>query len=246
MTGDNFLSQLPDDPTTVVHLLLHKFHERAQKIKKSTEPVSERYAEGNLDPLIELMIATKAFAERIDGISLKKPKLGPDGHKNFDLMAAFFDEVEKTMEPHFKAQAEKIAVERIERIEMETLRRLGQGFFYEFDKADVAKLEKLTHNLRNTVGGSNLFPADYKHRLQMQLKKAESEVDYRVSDLDAFWGLVAEAGVITSKFGKEAQPVAAGIRQIIDLVWKAQAKAEGLPLGAPFPNLLNGTGTKKA
>lgn len=60
-----------------------------------------------------------------------------------------------------------------------------------------------------------------------------------MSDIDVFWGLVGDAGVAIGKFGKDAKPFVDRIREITDIVWRTQSRAEELPSGTPTPLLEN-------
>lgn len=56
----------------------------------------------------------------------------------------------------------------------------------------------------------------------------------KMSDLDRFWGLVGDAGVVLGKFGDDAKPIIDRIRVIAQIVWRTQARAEELPSDAPM------------
>jgi hypothetical protein len=55
--------------------------------------------------------------------------------------------------------------------------------------------------------------------------------------LDRFWGLVGDAGVVLAKLGDNAKPIIECVKQITEIVWRAQGRAEQLPSNMP-PNLL--------
>ena len=61
-----------------------------------------------------------------------------------------------------------------------------------------------------------------------------------MSNLDKLWGLIGEAGVVLGKFGKDAKPLADRIREIAQITWRTQARAEELPSGARLPLLSDG------
>ena len=65
----------------------------------------------------------------------------------------------------------------------------------------------------------------------------QSELHKRVSDLDRFWGLIGDAGVVLGKFGEDAQPFVERIREIAEIVWRTQSRAEELPSGTHPPLL---------
>ena len=60
-----------------------------------------------------------------------------------------------------------------------------------------------------------------------------------MADLDRLWGLVGDAGVAIGKFGKDAKPIVDRIREISDIVWRTQSRAEELPSDTPMELISN-------
>jgi hypothetical protein len=87
------------------------------------------------------------------------------------------------------------------------------------------------------LNGSSLFEESHKQRLLKRLETLQRELHKKVSDLDKFWGLVGEAGVVLGKFGKDAKPIVDRIREIAGIVWRTQAHTEELPSDTPIPLL---------
>jgi hypothetical protein len=58
-----------------------------------------------------------------------------------------------------------------------------------------------------------------------------------MSDLDRFWGLIGDAGVVLGKLGNDAKPFVDRIKEIADIVWNTQSRAEELPSGTRPPLL---------
>ena len=63
-----------------------------------------------------------------------------------------------------------------------------------------------------------------------------------MSDLDRFWGLVGDAGVVVGKLGKDAKPIVDRIQEVAEIIWRTQARAEELPSGQEMPLLTKGSG----
>lgn len=70
-----------------------------------------------------------------------------------------------------------------------------------------------------------------------RLENLQSELHKRVSDLDRFWGLVGDAGVVLGKLGKDAKPIVDRVREVAEIAWKTQARTEELPSSSPNPML---------
>ena len=61
----------------------------------------------------------------------------------------------------------------------------------------------------------------------------------KVSDLDRFWGLIGDAGVVLGKLGNDAKPIVDRIKEVAEIVWQTQSRAEELPSGTKIPLLSN-------
>ena len=58
------------------------------------------------------------------------------------------------------------------------------------------------------------------------------------TDLDHYWGLLGDASVAVCKFGTDANPFVERIKEITDIVWRTQSRAEELPSDTK-PALIN-------
>lgn len=117
--------------------------------------------------------------------------------------------------------------------------KFGNPFFYEFTDGDVARVQVLLNELRSIIGSSIEFDEKHKRRLLKRLESLQSELHKKMADLDHFWGLVGDAGVVLGKFGKDAKPLVDRIKEITKITWKTQSRAEELPSDASSPALLD-------
>ncbi|MBI5786093.1 MAG: hypothetical protein HZA64_11595 [Rhodocyclales bacterium] len=124
----------------------------------------------------------------------------------------------KTFRSHFKAS-------------------LGSTFHYEFSQGDLERVQELVNQLRQAVSESRHLQADHRQRLLRRLESLQSELHKKMSDLDRFWGLIGDAGVVLGKLGSDAKPLVDRIREIADIVWRTQSRAEELPSGTRPPLL---------
>lgn len=68
-----------------------------------------------------------------------------------------------------------------------------------------------------------------------------SEFGPRTYDLSLFWGFVVEMSLVFRPPSKDARLLAPRMKELIAMVWSAQAQAFGLPPNAPFGLLGQGT-----
>ena len=112
-------------------------------------------------------------------------------------------------------------------------------FIYEFSEESIARIQTLVNELRDKINASNLFEDKHKQRLLKRLEKLQAEMHKKMSDVDRFWGLIGDAGVVTGKFGEDAKPFVDRIVEISQIVWKTQAKYEKLTEQTKHPLLNN-------
>lgn len=117
----------------------------------------------------------------------------------------------------------------------------GSLFSYEFSQGDLEKVQLLINELRGYISSAALDDG-HKRRLLVRLEKLQSELHKKVSDLDRFWGLVGDAGVVMGKLGADAKPIVDRIKEVADIVWRTQSRAEELPSGSEFPSLEDKSG----
>nr|VFK62003.1 MAG: hypothetical protein BECKTUN1418D_GA0071000_11661 [Candidatus Kentron sp. TUN] len=117
--------------------------------------------------------------------------------------------------------------------------KFGNVFAYEFSKGDLERIQRLINELRDTITASELFEEQHKQRLLARLEKIQSELHKKVSDLDHLWGLVGDAGVVFGKFGESAKPFVDRIREIANITWRTQSRAEELPSDTPMSLISN-------
>ncbi len=110
-------------------------------------------------------------------------------------------------------------------------------FAYEFSQGDFDRIQTLVNELRDKIQGNDNLEDSHKQRLLKRLESLQSELHKRVSDLDRFWGMVGDAGVVVGKLGADAKPIVDRVKEIAEIVWKTQARAEELPSNSLNPML---------
>ena len=116
---------------------------------------------------------------------------------------------------------------------------LSTGFSYEFSQGDLDRIQVLINQVRDLIAQSNGLEKDHQRRLLARLEKLQTELHKKVSDLDRFWGLIGDAGVVLGKLGHDAKPIVDRVKEIADIVWQTQSRAEELPSGTQIPLLTN-------
>jgi len=141
-----------------------------------------------------------------------------------------------SLEQFYKAESSKL---KLQNLKAHFRTNIGNGFRYEFSQGDLDRIQILVNELREQVFKSDDFEDDHKRRLLSRLEKLQAELHKKMSDLDRFWGLIGDAGVAVGKFGDDVKPIVDRIKEITEIVWRTQARAEELPSDSPLPKLEN-------
>ncbi len=145
---------------------------------------------------------------------------------------------------------EKYCVSESSRLKVESFRShfkaaLGSGFTYEFSQGDLERVQSLINEIRDLIGNATGLEKDHQRRLLARLEKLQSEMHKKVSDLDRFWGLIGDAGVVLGKLGNDAKPIVDRIKEVADIVWQTQSRSEELPSGTQIPLIADRSGSAK-
>ncbi|MCW6054494.1 hypothetical protein [Pseudomonas fragariae (ex Marin et al. 2024)] len=126
---------------------------------------------------------------------------------------------------------------KLENLKKQMSIKLTNSFSYEFTDGDLARVQTLVNELRTQISSSTNLEQKHRQRLLRRLEKLQSELHKKVSDLDNIYGLIGDAGVVLGKLGKDAQPIVERIRELTNITWRTQARAEELSSDTPLPSL---------
>lgn len=221
---ENFIEELKEDPIDGVVAICKRVYseisdERDQWSKSDYEVLGEALA--LIDSTIESGLIQYEY---------RRPEITGDIDDDCSVVMSYIRELEK----HFSSQAIKL---KFDRMKSTFKLSLGKAFCYEFSQGDLSKIQLLLNELREQISLSTHFEQEHQQRLLRRLEKLQAELHKKVSDLDRFWGLIGDAGVVLGKFGNDAKPLVDRIKEIAEIVWQTQSRAEELPSGTPIPLL---------
>lgn len=219
MFTEDFLDQLPDDPYQALKLMCKEFWEINAEISEGDEDEYSR-------EYIDAYAAIEAYIEA-HGLEITLPDIGEDKSANIDLVRQIYVEINSIVDKYVMNLDLSESREKYKS-------RFGKIFLYQFSDGDINRIQKLLNELRDMVGESELFDANHKERILKKLEGLQGELHKKMSSLDKLWGLIGEAGVALGKFGKEVKPFTDRIREILQIVWRTQARAEELPSATPL------------
>jgi hypothetical protein len=112
---------------------------------------------------------------------------------------------------------------------------LGAGFVYEFTQGDLDRIQELLGQLRVQIRDSDMFTEEHRRRLLLKFEKLQTELHKKMSSLDRLWGITGELGVVLGKFGNDAKPLVDRFKEIMQITWRTQSRAEDMPSDSPPP-----------
>ena len=221
---EKFLEELKSEP----------FDGTVQVIKIARDNFIESM-EGWTDHDYSILLETFALiSEIIDSklLNITQPNFTISGKKEQDCFA--INQYLSSLEQYCVSESSKL---KIESYRSHFKASLSAGFCYEFSQGDLERIQTLINETRILIANSTGLEKDHQRRLLARLEKLQSEIHKKTSDLDRLWGLIGDAGVVLGKLGNDAKPIVDRVKEIADIVWQTQSRAEELPSGTQIPML---------
>jgi len=220
MFDDGFIARLPDNPQLAGKKICDAFEEFHGSLIRAGETVK------GYENYLKALAVLRAVVET-RGIDLELPLISRDVQVNIDKIVQFFRDTRGVFDHEFIDATSGEYKKVFER-------KFGTGFFYEFSDGDLKRIQVLIGELREIISKTKELDEDHKSRLLKRLEKLQSELHKRVSDLDRFWGLLIDGSIVLTKVGENAKPIIDRIQEIVNIIWRVQARAEELPSNIPL------------
>ncbi|SHG16342.1 hypothetical protein SAMN05216361_1506 [Marisediminitalea aggregata] len=220
MFTKEYIDSLPKDPL----LALSKVTDKTLDFWDDIPPNSEL---NNIDFFLEAYAISNGLIEHLPEIRRYSPNLNEHQEKILDNLIVYFKNLKVDI-------SKKLISIKTAHLTEKYSALLGNSFSYEFSEGDLKRIQELINQLRDHVTSSDYFDENHKTRLLSRLEKLQSELHKKMPDLDRFWGLIGDAGVAIGKLGKDAKPFVKRIKEISDIIWRTQSRAEELPSDTPM------------
>ncbi len=227
MFDEEFLEKLPNDPYKSALSMVEMFLAKVGRIPPFDTEKLKHY-----DEFIEAYVAFEAFANAFR-IANPKPALGHARIENIANIINFFNGMQKNLDA-------KVMDLNLSRARDKFKIKFGSVFAYQFSDGDLNRIQILLNELRDLIIESELYDAKHKERILNKLEGLQKALHKKMSSLAKFWDLMGEAGVALGKFGKDAKPFVDRIKEILQITWRTQVRAEELPSATPLPLLSHG------
>ncbi|MGS2717940.1 hypothetical protein ACVBE9_07200 [Eionea flava] len=222
--NEEFIAKVEDNPIVGIvdacGMVLNRIEELSDNQSWSEEEHELLWESASF---VRLIVEVNNF-----NVDIEYPGATGDIGINCQALSQYINEIRDS----FKEHAVKLSVESYTNRYKTALKN---SFSYEFSQGDLERIQSLVNELRGQISENTNLDNAHKQRLLRRLENLQSELHKRVSDLDRFWGLVGDAGVVLGKLGKDAKPIVDRVREIAEIAWKTQARAEELPSDSPNP-----------
>ncbi|EOW9232326.1 hypothetical protein ACOA57_003529 [Vibrio cholerae] len=225
---ESFIEKVEDDPILGLHEACNLILSRLDELDNGEEWTDEEH---------ELLWEASAFINIIIDnfdltIAVELPQPTGNLSDNCHSLRDYIQEVQS-------AVGDQAVLLKVEMYSNRYKNAFKNTFAYEFSKGDFERVQELINELRAQISTLEDLEPSHKQRLLKRLEKLQSELHKRVSDLDRFWGLIGDAGVVLGKLGADAKPIVDRIKEIAEIAWNTQSRAEELPSNSPNPMLGN-------
>lgn len=221
---EEFLEELRNDPMSGTIRLVRIVREHFNQDTKG-------WTDAEYDALLEAYaLVLEIVASGI--LNITEPEFDISGSRDDDCK--LINQYLGALEDYCISEASKL---KVQSLRSHFKAAIGSGFTYEFSQGDLQRAQVLINQVRDLIAEANGLEKDHKRRLLNRVEKLQSELHKKVSDLDRFWGLIGDAGVVLGKLGEDAKPIVDRIKEIADIVWQTQSRAEELPSGTRPPLL---------
>ena len=214
----DFLKDISSDPLRA----LVQFYTEFLRFNSSYENDGLRY--GDVEYFLECVGMCKALGTA-RGIEIGFPTLSGNRNEQMGQILKTFDLLGNTwMQDYNKRTADAIIADA----QSEYIGIFAGETAYEFSADDLKRVQTLVNELRGKISESKLITDDHKRRLLRRLEALQKEIHKGTSDIDRFWGFVAEAGIVARKFGEDMKPITDLVTELSNIVFRAILIKEGI------------------
>jgi hypothetical protein len=111
---------------------------------------------------------------------------------------------------------------------------LGPALQIEFSEEELHHIWGLLASVRDLVSISPDLASTRRRRLLKRIDRLVVELGREIHDLSLFWGFVVEMSLVFRVPNKDAALLAPSMKELMQIVWSAQAKAFDRPPNTPL------------
>jgi hypothetical protein len=223
MFDDDFFEKLPSDPSQAAFMIISAFYVFNDEYPQMNQKIHV------YETYLDFFAIIQSMLDILD-VQYEMPTLSASKNDNINIIIGFTNKAMKEISERKVGSSASNYKQRI-------ITKFKEYHLYNFTDGDLTKIQTLLNEMREIVVSSNLFVDDHKARILNKLEGLQKELHKKMPSLDKLWGLIGDMRVALGKFGEDAKPFVDRISEILQIVWRTQAKAEELPSASPFPLL---------
>lgn len=216
--SDKYIEELPIDS---IDACLKVIKDAISAYKKAKNSKEQFYAIAPFYAVVQELVTKLSYAATID-----KPDLSDNYSDNAIRMRSYLIGVRNATNSELQKRQAVADVKSIDKIRKRFRMHIREEFCYSFTDDEIKYIQSKIDILRDLINDSSYFTNEHRQRLLKRLERLQQEMHKKVSDLDRFWGLIGDAGVMLGKFGRDAKPLVDTIKDLTNCIWRAQTRSE--------------------
>ena len=220
---EGFIERLSDNPLIAENEIINRFF-KIMQFSTMNDDKSIFYEE-----LVEIFSFYQVYSEKND-IDVSFPKLASNPDANIELVTSFFKNRHRIINKKFvRFNSDRIITDK--KLKFKAL--LNNEFIYLMTGDEVNRIQKHLNEVQRHIVDNMDLDRGYRLRLQRRIDFLLRDLRIEVYNLDPYWALVGDAGIIVGKMSDKAKAIVDNVTEIVNIIWHIQARAEELTSGTP-------------
>lgn len=223
-----FIQNLPNNPLLGETKIIEEFRRILEEANKKAE------RETFYDDFLDLFSLYQVYAAK-HSLEILFPPLTNDKKINTGIIINFFETRQKEINEQLEdIMALKTLAEK--KTTFETL--LSQDVFYTLSDKDLNALYHKLDLIIDSINENFDIKRNLKSRIINLLGTLKKELKPKMQNFDKFWALVGYTGLLYGLYEEKVIKILDRIKDVLNYIWKIQAKAEGLPSTNPVLTII--------
>ncbi len=223
-----FINSLPSNPLLGENKIIEEFNRILAESQKQNN--REKFYNDFLDFYSFYQVYSAKHS-----LNLRFPPLTNDKRINIGIILNFFEKRQKELEEELD---EIIALKNLEDRKSVFESMLKEDILYKLTNNELSEIYKIIDNVIDLVNENFTIRSNLKQRLINLLGILKRELKPEMPNFDRFWSLVGYTGILYGLYEQKTMRIIEKIKELLNIIWKVIAKAEGLPSTSPVLTII--------
>ncbi len=223
-----FINSLPSNPLLGENKIIEEFNRILAESQKQNN--REKFYNDFLDFYSFYQVYSAKHS-----LNLRFPPLTNDKRINIGIILNFFEKRQKELEEELD---EIIALKNLEDRKSVFESMLKEDILYKLTNNELSEIYKIIDNVIDMVNENFTIRSNLKQRLINLLGILKRELKPEMPNFDRFWSLVGYTGILYGLYEQKTMRIIEKIKELLNIIWKVIAKAEGLPSTSPVLTII--------